>query len=234
VQRRGKVADGPQFIIVGLGNPGTKYELTRHNAGWWLLDELAKRHGASGGFSRHQSIAAQCSIGGAKALLVKPQTFMNVSGDSVAAWRRESPSTPWILVYDDTALPPGELRLKRNGGAGGHNGVQSVIERLRTQDFDRMKIGVGAPGPHAVLADYVLSAPGSSERQLIEQALAKAASAIELLVAEGFDRAAQFASGGDAKQAARRAQREARQAQEALLQPPGLSSPEEADPHKQT
>jgi PTH1 family peptidyl-tRNA hydrolase len=200
--------DAPQFMVVGLGNPGPRYAETRHNAGWWVLDELARRHGGGSGFPRHQSQAAPVSLRGQRVLLIRPQTYMNLSGDSVAAWRRQYPSAGWVLVCDDIALPPGALRLRRQGGHGGHNGIESVIARLHTTAFDRLRIGIGAPGPHDDQADYVLSAPSAKELELLQPAVAKAADVLEQLVAGNFDRASQLASGGDAKQAERRRVRE--------------------------
>jgi len=237
MQRGGNTAGaGPQFIIAGLGNPGPRYAATRHNAGWWVLDELERRSEAGGGFTRHQSVARHCTLGAVKALLIRPQTYMNLSGDAVAAWLREFPNAPWVLVYDDTSIAPGELRLKRNGSAGGHNGVQSVIERLRTQQFDRLKIGIGPPPHPGGLSDYVLGVPTSADRTLIERAVIQGADALELLLRSGFDKAAQFVSGGEAKQAARREER----AQQALASSPVAelhsrelpSSPPATDPSK--
>jgi PTH1 family peptidyl-tRNA hydrolase len=199
--------------VVGLGNPGPRYADTRHNAGWWALDELARRHGGGGGYTRHQSQAVQLGVRGVRCVLIRPQTYMNLSGDSVAAWRKQFPAAGWVLVGDDIALPPGALRLRRQGGAGGHNGIQSVIDRLHTSQFDRLRIGIGPPGPYADQADYVLSPPTPSELELIRPAILKAADVLELLIAGNFDRASQLASGGDAKQEQKRKEREARAAQ---------------------
>lgn len=217
MQRRGKAAadGGPDYLIIGLGNPGAKYAATRHNAGWWVLDELARRHGAGGGYPRHQSTAQALEAAGRRALLIRPQTYMNLSGDALAAWLREHPDTPWVLVYDDTSVPPGEIRLKRGGGAGGHNGVASVIERVKSQQFDRLKVGIGPPPHPGGLSDYVLGLPSAKEQELLETAVAKAADALERLLAQGFDKAAQFVTGGDARQEERRQARAAKLAAEA-------------------
>jgi PTH1 family peptidyl-tRNA hydrolase len=157
---------------------------------------------------------------------------MNLSGDALLPWLREYPSVPWLLIYDDTALPPGELRLKRGGGSAGHNGVASVIDRLGTQQFDRLKLGIGAPENSALLPEYVLRPPTIGEVQLLEQAVERAVSVIERLVTSGFEKAAQLASGGEDKQAQRRKERELRlaEAEAARLAQPSSKDQEEA-PH---
>jgi PTH1 family peptidyl-tRNA hydrolase len=190
-----KPRDVPQFIAIGLGNPGARYAPTRHNAGWWVLDELERRHGAGKGFSKHRSTAVPVNLGGSRVLLIRPQTFMNVSGDAVAAWLKDHKDVPWVLIHDDTAFEPGQVRLRRTGSAGGHNGVESVIQRLHTQQFDRIRVGVGAAPPGYVLSDYVLHNPDAAEIVLIKQAVQRAADCVELLVQGEFDKAAQLAVG---------------------------------------
>jgi PTH1 family peptidyl-tRNA hydrolase len=192
--------DVPRYLVIGLGNPGQRYAGTRHNAGWWVLDELERRHNASRGYSKHRSSAVPVSIAGQPVLLIRPQTFMNLSGEAVAAWLKDQRDVPWLLVHDETAFAPGQLRLRRTGSAGGHNGVQSVIQRVRTQQFDRIRVGVGGPPPGLVLSDYVLHTPSAADLTLIRQAVSKAADCVELVVNGSFDKAAQLAVGKEPRE----------------------------------
>lgn len=178
-------------LIVGLGNPGRTYMRTRHNLGFRVVEELAARHGLRFNDRRFNAEIADGVIAGARVLLVKPQTFMNASGEAVAplAGYYRILAEDILVVHDDLDLTPGKIRLRRQGSAGGHRGVASLIERLGTQDFPRLKIGIGHPrGPIAVV-DYVLQAFGPEEVPLMEQAIAQAADAVELYLAEGLDAA---------------------------------------------
>lgn len=182
----------PELLIFGLGNPGLRYAATRHNLGWWVLDELTRRTQAQSAGSRHSSQIDACRIGGTPAALIKPTTFMNLSGQCLASWRREFPAARLLVLYDDFTLALGKCRLREEGSAGGHNGVQSIIEALKTERFDRIKLGIGDPPPGVDPADYVLEAPLQSELPALERAVAAAADAV-------------FAWARDDLQAARRA-----------------------------
>ena len=170
------------YIIVGLGNPGKKYEYTRHNCGFAAIDFLAKRCGVSITRSRFSALTAVTCLGGENVLLMKPQTFMNLSGTALAAAARfyKIPPEKVVVIYDDASLHCGDIRVRANGSAGGHNGIKSIIEQLETQDFPRVKIGIGAHG-QTPLMDYVLSRPTSAEQKLITSRLPDVADACELL-----------------------------------------------------
>lgn len=170
-----------QFLAFGLGNPGVNYARTRHNVGWWVLDELARKHGVDKTGHRHKGQVDYCKINDVSCALVKPTTFMNRSGTCVAAWLREFPEAKFAVVLDDISMNPGKLRLRSEGSSGGHKGVQSIIDTLRTKEFDRIKVGVGHPGGEEDAADYVLQAPTSSEEELIAPNILKAADALASL-----------------------------------------------------
>ena len=192
--RRQPVHHNVGFIIVGLGNPGARYSGTRHNVGWWVLDELARRHKPLKTQALHKSQADFVKLSGPDGeltcALVKPTTYMNVSGESVRLWLKAYPDAPWCAVYDDVDLAPGRLRLRADGSAGGHNGVKSIIGSLGgRQDFMRLRLGVGKPGPAVDTADYVLEPPTRDERRLIEDAIPLAADTLETLVGRGFEAA---------------------------------------------
>ncbi len=164
-------------LIIGLGNPGREYENTRHNAGYWWVDELARLHGL--GFrneTRFHGLLARGQLHGHEMLLLKPQTFMNVSGRSagaLAGFYKIAP-TEILVVHDELDIPPGVARLKLGGGHGGHNGVKDVIAHLGTKDFWRLRIGIGHPGERSDVAGYVLHDPRREERELIDEAIQKA------------------------------------------------------------
>ena len=185
---RRKRLPGPDFIIFGLGNPGINYMRSRHNVGWWVLDELARRHAVEKSVHRHKGQADYCRIHGLHVVLVKPTTFMNLSGACVAAWLKEFASVRFALVFDDITLGNGKVRIRRDGRAGGHNGVQSVIEALGTGQFDRIKIGVGSPNGQDA-ADYVLEPPHSQEVEQLQPAIKCAADALELLARDDYEAA---------------------------------------------
>jgi len=187
----------PALIVFGLGNPGVEYAATRHNVGYWMLDELARRHGVEQRFHRYRGQAELCRIAGAQVALIKPTTYMNLSGQCAAGWQGACPGTPLVVVYDDISLPPGATRFRRKGSAGGHRGVQSIIESLRSDVFDRVKIGVGAPPDGLDAADYVLSRPRRDEEDLIAGAVQRAADAVEALAEGDAGRAGQILSSGE-------------------------------------
>ena len=181
------------FLIVGLGNPGAKYDRTRHNAGFRALDMLSKKLSCRVDKGKFQSLTGQCSFQGLKLVLLKPQTYMNLSGDAVAQAARfyKLPPERIIVLYDDIALAPGRLRIRADGSAGGHNGIKSIIARLGTQEFPRVKIGVGAkPHPEYDLADWVLSTFSAQEEKALDPIWEKAAEAALAVATLGTEKAA--------------------------------------------
>ena len=183
------------WLIVGLGNPGREYEKTRHNAGFRAMDILAQKLGCKVDKAKFQGLYGQVNYKGRKLLLLKPQTFMNLSGRSVLQLSAffHVPPQNIIVLFDDISLEPGRLRLRKDGSAGGHNGIKSIIAELGSQDFPRVKIGVGAkPHPDYDLADWVLSAFSAPEEKALGPALERAADAalaiVELGVPEASNR----------------------------------------------
>ncbi len=151
--------NSPMYIIAGLGNPGSKYAHSRHNAGFEVIDRLAERYRISVDTKKFQALCGTGYIDGQKVLLLKPQTFMNLSGESVRAacdFFKIDPEEELIVLYDDISLAPGQLRIRAKGSAGGHNGIKNIIQHLNTQVFARVKIGVGEKPAGYDLADYVL------------------------------------------------------------------------------
>lgn len=191
--RRFKPQTGPpEFIIAGLGNPGKKYESTRHNCGYIFLDALADKYGVNIKKIQFKATTATAKISGYKCLLLKPQTFMNNSGVSVreAATFYKIPPENIIVIFDDVSLEPGKLRIRRNGSDGGHNGIKSIIYHLNANTFPRIKIGIGAnPHPDYDLADWVLSTFSKNEAGKINQAVEDAIGALELMVEGNIEKA---------------------------------------------
>lgn len=177
------------WLIVGLGNPGREYETTRHNAGFRALDILADKLGCKVDKLKYQGLYGQVTYKGMKLLLLKPQTYMNLSGRSVlqlSAFFRVPPKNI-IVMFDDISLPPGRLRVRADGSAGGHNGIKSMIQELGSQDFPRVKIGVGAkPHPDFDLADWVLSHFTAQEEKALQPALERAADAALAIIDHGI------------------------------------------------
>lgn len=183
---------GDLWVVVGLGNPGREYADTRHNLGFRVVDELARRHGIDVTEKKHRSLVGSGSIEGRPVLLLKPQTFMNDSGravQSVASFRKLSPRQI-IVVYDDVDLPLGRVRVRPRGSAGGHHGIESTIRELGSQEFGRVRIGIGRPAERDV-TDFVLHPFHASEREEADQAVARAADAVERIVAAGVEQAMQ-------------------------------------------
>jgi PTH1 family peptidyl-tRNA hydrolase len=180
-------------LIVGLGNPGTEYQRTRHNAGFWFVDELARGSGAVWKReSRLQCELARARIAGQELWLMKPATFMNRSGaavQAVAAFYRIAPPE-MLIVHDEIDLPPGTVRLKQGGGHGGHNGVRDVIACIGAE-FWRLRLGVGHPGDKDQVVDAVLSRASATEQPLIDAALARALTALPVLLTDGAQKAMQ-------------------------------------------
>ena len=183
---------GAEWIVAFLGNPGIKYNGTRHNAGFMAADAMEKKLGVSINKMRFKALTQTADIGGKKVLLMKPQTYMNLSGDAIvqAANFYKGPPERVIVVSDETALPIGRLRIRRGGSAGGHNGLKSVIARLGTDQFPRIRLGVGdKPHPDYDMADWVLSAFKGQDAADMELVAKKAADAVECYITEGADRA---------------------------------------------
>lgn len=183
---------GAEWIVAFLGNPGLKYNGTRHNAGFMAADAMEKKLGVSINKMRFKALTQTADIGGKKVLLMKPQTYMNLSGDAIvqAANFYKVPPERVIVVSDETALPIGRLRNRRGGSAGGHNGLKSVIARLGTDQFPRIRLGVGdKPHPDYDMADWVLSAFKGQDAADMELVAKKAADAVECYITEGADRA---------------------------------------------
>ncbi|MEE2646157.1 MAG: aminoacyl-tRNA hydrolase [Actinomycetota bacterium] len=180
------------FLVVGLGNPGKEYVGTRHNVGAAVVEALAEAHNCVLRKSRDQSLNAEISLEGKKVLLAFPQTFMNNSGQAVSSiMRRNGISNPenLIVVHDEMDTPPGDLRIKFGGGLAGHNGLKSITNHLHTQDYLRLRLGIGKPADKDSGANYVLKRPSKTEQEIFSQAIQKAIEAIEALILEGKDAA---------------------------------------------
>ena len=180
------------YIIVGLGNPGRQYENTRHNVGFRCIDKLAEKYNISVLECKHKAIIGKGYIEGQKVILAKPQTFMNLSGESVRdilQYYKVEPDTELIVIYDDISLAVGALRIRKKGSAGGHNGIKNIIAQAGTDVFKRIKVGVGEKPKGYDLADYVLGHFSVSENKEIDAACEKAAEAVALLVQEEVDMA---------------------------------------------
>lgn len=181
------------WVIVGLGNPGKQYERTRHNCGFRAIDSLAQKLGCKIDKCKFQGLYGQAVHSGKKLYLLKPQTFMNLSGRSVLQLSSyfSVPPQRIIVMFDDISLPPGRLRIRGDGSAGGHNGIKSIIEELGNQGFPRVKIGVGAkPHPDQDLADWVLSTFSASEEKELTKALEDAGEAALCIIENGVQTAA--------------------------------------------
>ena len=180
------------YIIAGLGNPGREYENTRHNAGFASLDALAKRHGIELTTRKFQALTGSGYIDGQKVLLVKPQTYMNLSGESIREavdFYKIDPETELIVIYDDISLAPGNLRIRKKGSAGGHNGMKNIILHLGTQVFSRIRVGVGEKPAGWDLADYVLGGFSKEDEALVKEACEHAAEAAAEILTDGPDKA---------------------------------------------
>ena len=184
---------GESWLIVGLGNPGREYEKTRHNAGFRAVDLLADRLGAKIDKLKFQGLYTQVNYEGRKLFLLKPQTYMNLSGRSVLQLSAyfHVPPQRIIVLFDDISLEPGRLRIRADGSAGGHNGIKSIIQEVGSQEFPRVKIGVGAkPHPDYDLADWVLSAFSSLEEKALAVSLENSAKAALTIIEQGVPEAA--------------------------------------------
>lgn len=192
----GRAGKGNPFdwLVVGLGNPGKKYDGSRHNVGQAVVDLLADRRAVTLKGGRDNALIAETRFDGQRTVLAFPLTFMNDSGQAVGAmvrrYRIESPDRV-VVVQDELDLPPGELKIKAGGGLAGHNGLRSIAQHLSSRDFLRVRIGVGKPDSKELGKGHVLSRAPRRERELLEVAIVEAADAVELIIAEGVDTAMQ-------------------------------------------
>lgn len=177
------------YIIVGLGNPGKEYEGTRHNAGFMVIDKLADEYNISVDTKKHKALVGKGVIEGNQVLLVKPQTYMNLSGESLAEVMNyyKADLDDLIVIFDDISLPPGKLRLRPKGSAGGHNGIKSIIAHLGTQEFQRIKVGVGDKPKQYDLADWVLGHFSKEDLELMQDGVKKASQAAIAIMNEGIE-----------------------------------------------
>jgi PTH1 family peptidyl-tRNA hydrolase len=174
-------------IIVGLGNPGQKYHGTRHNIGFYVIDLLAEAHGIKLNKIKHKALLGEGYIGNEKVVLAKPQTFMNLSGESLLSLKQwyKPEDDKIIVIYDDVDLESGVLRIRPSGSAGTHNGMRSIIYLLQTQDFPRVRIGIGRPPEGWDLADYVLSRFRDEEVEAVKAACDNAVKGVECIISQG-------------------------------------------------
>lgn len=179
------------YLIAGLGNPGNQYHNTRHNIGFRVVDALAKRVGADIDTGKHKGLIGKGMIGSEKIIFVKPLTYMNLSGECIRAVADfyKIPPENIIIIYDDISLDVGKLRIRKKGSAGGHNGIKSIIAHLGSENFPRLKFGVGDKPNGMDLADYVLGRFSGGDESAVQEALDRACDAVECMVTEGFDSA---------------------------------------------
>ncbi len=179
------------YMVVGLGNPGLMYSTTRHNIGFEVIERLAYEHHIKLSQKKHKALVGQGSIGQHKVLLAQPQTYMNLSGESIRQmidfYKLETERL--IVIYDDASLDLGRLRIRKKGSAGGHNGIKNIIAHLGTQEFPRLKVGIGHKPPGWDIKDYVLSRFQEQEMPAIIQAVKTACDAIEIIVQQDMDKA---------------------------------------------
>jgi PTH1 family peptidyl-tRNA hydrolase len=184
----GKGTSGIEWLVVGLGNPGEQYARTRHNMGFLALDLLAEREKLKINRIKFRAVVTQADFGGRRCLLMKPQTYMNLSGEAVreAAQFYKIPPERVLVLYDDVSLPVGKIRVRPSGSAGGHNGIKDIIANLGTDSFPRVKVGTGAPpGGGEGMVDWVIGEPSQTDKKLLLDALDRALAAAECVVREG-------------------------------------------------
>ena len=180
------------LVIVGLGNPDDKYQGTRHNVGFDVIDLLAEKYNIAVDTKKHRAYIGKGIIGGQKVILAKPQTYMNLSGESVRSlveYYKVDPETELLIIFDDISLDVGQLRIRKKGSAGGHNGIKNIIANLGTSVFQRIKVGVGEKPKGYDLADYVLGRFSKEERELIKEGFECAAEAVAMITAGEIDKA---------------------------------------------
>ncbi|MGN8967152.1 aminoacyl-tRNA hydrolase [Intestinimonas sp. HCP28S3_D6] len=187
-----KKSGGVDWLLVCLGNPGDQYENTRHNVGFMVADELAERHNIPVQRLKFRALTNTITVGDQKVLLMKPVTYMNLSGEAVheAAAFYKIPPEHILVISDEVSLAPGKIRVRRSGSAGGHNGLKNIIAHLGTDQFLRIRLGVGQkPHPDYDMADWVLGKFQGEDKKAVEEAVKKAADAAECLIREGVDKA---------------------------------------------
>ena len=180
------------YLIVGLGNPGRQYEATRHNMGFDVIDKLVEEYQVPQAGVKFNAMYGKGRIGGQPVILMKPLSYMNLSGGPIremANYFKINPETEMIVIYDDIDLEPGQLRIRKKGSAGGHNGIKDIIRRLGTEKFIRIRVGVGAKPKDWDLADFVLGHFSDSDRKLVDEGINDAAEAVEMILSEGVDAA---------------------------------------------
>ena len=183
---------GAEWLVVCLGNPGDKYDGTRHNVGFMVADEIGEREHIPIQKLKFKALTNTCELGGAKVLLMKPITYMNLSGEAVGEAARfyKIPSDHVLVIYDDVSLPLGKLRIRDKGSAGGHNGIKNIIAHLGTDVFPRVKVGVGAPShPDYDMVDWVIGSFSAQERKIVDEALDRALDAAECIISRGVTEA---------------------------------------------
>jgi PTH1 family peptidyl-tRNA hydrolase len=187
----GNKSSAVDWLIVGLGNPGQKYEHTRHNMGFLTVDLLAEKAGVKLNKVKFKSAYNILSFAGCKCLVMKPQTYMNLSGEAVreAAQFYKIPADHVLVIFDDVSLPVGKIRVRPSGSAGGHNGIKNIIAHLGTQDFPRVKIGTGAPENGGDMIDWVIGVPSQTERKILVDSFERAIQAAECIIEKGCSQA---------------------------------------------
>ena len=173
------------YLVAGLGNPGKQYEATRHNMGFDTIDYLIEEYKVPQGGVKFNAMYGKTMIGGEKVILMKPLSFMNLSGGPIrdmVNYFKIDPETELIVIYDDIDLDPGQLRIRKQGSAGGHNGIKDIIRQLGTEKFLRIKVGVGAKPKGWDLADHVLGRFSTEDRKLVDEAIGKAAKAVDIMI----------------------------------------------------
>ena len=185
----GNKSSAVDWLIVGLGNPGQKYEKTRHNMGFLTVDLLAEQKGVKLNKVKFKSAYNILTFAGAKCLVMKPQTYMNLSGEAVreAAQFYKIPADHVLVIYDDVSLPVGKIRVRPSGSAGGHNGIKNIIAHLGTDQFPRVKIGTGAPGQDGDMIDWVIGEPSQADKKVLLESFKRAIDAAECIIENGGD-----------------------------------------------
>ena len=180
---------GVEWLVVGLGNPGEKYARTRHNMGFLILDLLAEREHIRIDRIKFKATTAQATLSGRRCLLMKPQTYMNLSGEAVreAAQFYKIPADHVLVIYDDVSLPVGKIRVRPSGSAGGHNGIKNIIAHLGTDRFPRVKIGTGAPGEGGDMIDWVIGEPSQADKKILLDSFDRAIAAAESIIENDGD-----------------------------------------------
>lgn len=180
---------GVEWLVAGLGNPGEKYARTRHNMGFLTLDLLAEREHIRINRIKFQAVTAQTELGGHRCLLMKPQTYMNLSGEAVreAARFYKIPPERVLVIYDDVSLPVGKIRVRPSGSAGGHNGIKNIIAQLGTDRFPRVKIGTGGPGEGGDMIDWVIGEPSQADKKVLLESFQRAIAAAECIIENDGD-----------------------------------------------